>query len=75
MPVMDGLMATRSIREQELLMGRRTPILALTAHVLQRDQKLCLDAGMDAYLSKPIDSEKLLAALRYWGNRPRPFTA
>jgi len=62
MPEMDGLEATRKIREiQEG--KKKTPIIALTANAMQGDQKKCLDAGMDDYLSKPFevkDIEKLL---------------
>ena len=64
MPVMDGLSATREIRLLEQQRGTRLPILALTAHALDRDRERCLAAGMDEYLSKPIQSEQLLAALR-----------
>jgi CheY-like chemotaxis protein len=64
MPVMDGLSATREIRLLEQERGARLPILALTAHALDRDRERCLAAGMDEYLSKPIQSEQLLAALR-----------
>lgn len=60
MPEMDGLEATRSIRTSEVRTGRnRTPIIALTAHVMQEDRDRCLEAGMDGYLSKPLRANEL----------------
>jgi PAS domain S-box-containing protein len=64
MPHMDGLEATQSIREFEQLLGRRTPILALTASQSDEDRRRGLDAGMDGFLSKPITLEALAEALR-----------
>jgi PAS domain S-box-containing protein len=63
MPEMDGLSATQEIRRLESERETRLPIIALTAHALDRDRDRCLAAGMDEYLSKPIQSEKLVAAL------------
>ncbi len=63
MPEMDGLQATAAIRAYEEGIGRRTPIVALTAHAMQGDEERCLAAGMDAYATKPIDAELLLNAI------------
>lgn len=63
MPVMDGLQATRMIREREVGRGRHVPIIAITAHAMAEDMKQCFDSGMDDYLSKPIDLDKMLSLL------------
>jgi len=63
MPRMDGLRATALIRDHRNDWARNTPIIALTAHAMAGDRERCLDAGMNAYLSKPIDSKKLFATL------------
>ncbi|WP_244592799.1 response regulator [Azospirillum palustre] len=59
MPVMDGLAATRRIRRLSGPMAR-IPVVALTANAMQGDAAICLEAGMDDYLSKPINARKLL---------------
>jgi|GEM_PF-1884694 len=64
MPVMDGLAATRAIRL--LPGGGDLPIVALTAHALSGDRLRCLEAGMNDYLTKPIDPARLLASLGQW---------
>ncbi|MBZ5672768.1 MAG: response regulator [Acidobacteriia bacterium] len=60
MPDMDGLEATALIREWEKNRGRRTPIVALTAHSMKGDRDRCLAAGMDTYVTKPFDAAKLI---------------
>jgi CheY-like chemotaxis protein/anti-sigma regulatory factor (Ser/Thr protein kinase) len=59
MPEMDGLEATKVVREHELTTGAHIPIIAMTAHAVKGDRERCLEAGMDEYISKPIDSDKL----------------
>ncbi|MEW5894239.1 MAG: ATP-binding protein [Candidatus Omnitrophota bacterium] len=59
MPVIDGWEATKQIRESEKTTGGHIPIIALTARVMAGDRKKCLDAGMDGYVSKPIDRSQL----------------
>ena len=63
MPDMDGLQATRIIREWENQVQRRTPILAMTAHAVSGFQSRCAEAGMDGYISKPIDPDSLYRAV------------
>jgi CheY-like chemotaxis protein len=59
MPIMDGLEASRRIREQEQTNRQRTPIVALTADAMVGTFERCLEAGMDDYLTKPIDVKRL----------------
>lgn len=63
MPVMGGFEATRLIREHETTSGRRTPIIAVTAHAMKGDREACFAAGMDGFAPKPIQSVKLLEML------------
>jgi signal transduction histidine kinase/CheY-like chemotaxis protein len=59
MPEMDGFETTAAIRNKEKSTGAHIPIIAMTAHALKGDQQRCLEAGMDAYLSKPIRTAEL----------------
>jgi signal transduction histidine kinase/CheY-like chemotaxis protein len=63
MPEMDGLDATRAIRGSEQGTGRHVPIIAMTARAMTEDRQICIDAGMDDYIAKPVKSEQLLAAV------------
>jgi CheY-like chemotaxis protein len=63
MPGLDGIETTKRIRVNEAGTGRRTPILALTANTLVEDRYACFEAGMDGFLVKPLDREKLAEAL------------
>jgi two-component system sensor histidine kinase/response regulator len=75
MPVMDGLEATRKIRELEGN-GRHTPIVALTANAMMGTLERCLEAGMDDYLTKPLDISRLQDALdRFIGSNPESAPA
>ena len=67
MPEMDGYEATRAVRSFEEREGRaRTPIICLTAHVMQVDVDRSLDAGMDDFLAKPIGQDKLMQVIARW---------
>jgi signal transduction histidine kinase/CheY-like chemotaxis protein len=65
MPEMDGYTLTTEIRRQEGLV-RRIPIVAMTAHAMEGDREKCLTAGMDDYVTKPVDPIALEAVLRRW---------
>ncbi|MBI4516883.1 MAG: response regulator [Deltaproteobacteria bacterium] len=64
MPEMDGLQATAAIRAGERTTGAHLPIVALTARAMKGDNERCLAAGMDAYVSKPLQAHKLFATIR-----------
>ena len=66
MPQMNGLEATAAIREKEKSSGQHLPIIAMTAHAMVGDKERCLEAGMDGYLTKPIQLEKLDELLRQY---------
>jgi CheY-like chemotaxis protein len=63
MPLMDGLEATRAIRLHEQECGGHLAIIAMTAHAMTGDRQKCLDAGMDGYVTKPVDPNRLFAKL------------
>ena len=84
MPLMDGYQATKAIRELESELAamenkdatetmRRVPIIAMTAHAMREHKELCLEAGMDDFLSKPLTGKELLSMVEKWlKSRPRP---
>jgi signal transduction histidine kinase/CheY-like chemotaxis protein len=75
MPEMDGLQATAAIRALNSS-AARVPIVAMTANAMRGDEKMCLDAGMDGYISKPIDRRKLIEVLaEHSGPVPLPPVA
>jgi len=63
MPEMDGFEATAVVRERDRANGRRTPIIALTAHAMEGDRQRCLDADMDGYISKPVKAVELFEVI------------
>jgi PAS domain S-box-containing protein len=68
MPRMDGLEATAAIRETEKESRGHVPIVAMTAHAMKGDMERCLEAGMDDYLSKPVDLARLREAVERWAS-------
>ena len=67
MPDMDGYEASRQIRAAKAgELNRKIPIIAMTANAMADDKQKCLDAGMDDYLSKPIDADMLIVKLLHW---------
>ncbi|OUL29538.1 ATPase [Nostoc sp. T09] len=70
MPILDGLDTTKEIhrwQESAFASHRRPVVIAMTANAMKEDKQMCLDAGMDDYLSKPVMKEKLAARLEHWG--------
>jgi CheY-like chemotaxis protein len=65
MPELDGYAACREIRTRERP-GHRAIIIAMTAEVMEGSRELCLGAGMDAYISKPVKSDQMAEVLRKW---------
>ncbi|HSS12758.1 MAG TPA: response regulator, partial [Rhizomicrobium sp.] len=64
MPHLDGLQATSKIRQLAVGANRTARVIGLTAHAMPDDRKICLDSGMDDYLPKPVNREKLLSLLK-----------
>lgn len=75
MPEMDGFQATNAIRKAEVLSGRRVPIIAMTANAMEGDRDKCIAAGMDDYISKPVDPKKLQDVLNRWTSHDRQMLA
>ncbi|MGD0920158.1 MAG: PAS domain S-box protein [Terriglobia bacterium] len=71
MPEMDGFEATAAIRQKEEASGIHLPIIAMTAHAMKGDRERCLAAGMDGYVSKPIEPKELFEALEGFEPSPR----
>jgi PAS domain S-box-containing protein len=69
MPEMDGLEATRLIRKEKISKNRRTPIIAITAGAFEEERQKALDSGMDDFLTKPVEQDKLLALLELYTNK------
>ena len=67
--LMDGYDATHAIRVTESGTGSHTPVIAMTAHAMKGDREICLGAGMDDYIGKPIHPQELLAVLARWSPR------
>jgi CheY-like chemotaxis protein len=68
MPDVDGVQATGLIRDYQKTVGRRRPIIGVTAHALKEDRQRCIDAGMDDYLPKPIKQSALEETLKAWSD-------
>jgi len=64
MPVMDGLTATRQLREHLDL--QKTPVIAMTANAFAEDKARCLEAGMNDFMTKPVDPELLISTVSRW---------
>jgi PAS domain S-box-containing protein len=71
MPEVDGFEAIATIRKMEEAAGTHLPVVAMTAHAMQGDKERCLAAGMDGYLSKPLNVKELLAVLKAVEEMPR----
>jgi len=67
MPKMDGLTATKLIRQLET--GKDIPIVAMTANAFNEDEERCIAAGMNDFVSKPVDPDRLYSTLLKWLDR------
>ncbi len=74
MPEMDGFEATAALRRLETGTGRRTPIVALTAHAMAGERERCIAAGMDDYATKPLQLDELKRVLREWVDEAKTAT-
>jgi two-component system, sensor histidine kinase and response regulator len=72
MPTMDGYQATHAIRNLDDVRLAATPIVAMTAHALREDMQRCLDSGMDAYISKPLEAAELIRLTERTARNRRP---
>lgn len=72
MPEMSGLEATRIIRDREKLTGKHIPIIAMTAYAMESDREKCKEAGMDEYISKPLDTEELYRVVKKYIDHGNP---
>jgi CheY-like chemotaxis protein/HPt (histidine-containing phosphotransfer) domain-containing protein len=75
MPEMDGLETTLTIRRRERETGGHTPIVAMTAHAMKGDREQCLAAGMDAYISKPLQPDELFEVVEHLANGTAPTSS
>ncbi len=66
MPVMDGYKASRTIRRLALPEKANVPIIAMTANAMKGDKEMCLKAGMDDYIAKPVDAQELYNLMEKW---------
>jgi CheY-like chemotaxis protein len=69
MPGMDGLQITRLLRAEPAGPNAATRVIALTAYAMDGDRETCMAAGMDDYLTKPIDREELMRKLAHWADQ------
>jgi CheY-like chemotaxis protein len=72
LPEMDGLEATRAIRQKEKTSGKHLPIIAMTANAMLGDKERCFESGMDGYVAKPISAKDLFGAIEAVLKRETP---
>jgi CheY-like chemotaxis protein len=72
MPIMNGYETTIELRRREQGTGRHTPVIAMTASAMKGDRELCLQAGMDDYITKPIRAPQLTQVLNHWITTNKP---